>query len=161
MTVLSVDKDLDDLSITLLAEFDASQDRVWDLFADPRQLERWWGPPGYPATFTEFDMQPGGRVLYYMTSPEGEKYHGLWHVESVEPPNGFRARDFFADDEGNPVADMPPSAMEVRLFQEQGKTRMEIRSRYETREGFDQVVEMGALEGIRLAVGQIDEILAA
>jgi len=50
MTVTSVDKDLDDLTLTLTADFDAPIERVWELWADPRKLERWWGPPEYPAT---------------------------------------------------------------------------------------------------------------
>ena len=46
--------------------------RVWALWADPRKLERWWGPPTFPATVLEHDLRPGGKVSYYMTSPEGE-----------------------------------------------------------------------------------------
>ena len=44
MTVTAVRKDLDALTLILTAEFEASPERVWDLWADPRQLERWWGP---------------------------------------------------------------------------------------------------------------------
>ena len=47
----------------------ASPERVWQLWADPRQLERWWGPPTYPATFTQHDLAPGGHVEYHMTGP--------------------------------------------------------------------------------------------
>ena len=39
MSVISVEKDLDSLSLTLVADFDAPIDRVWELWADPRQLE--------------------------------------------------------------------------------------------------------------------------
>ena len=52
MTVTAVRKDPDTLTMTLDAEFEAPPERVWQLWADPRQLERWWGPPTYPATFT-------------------------------------------------------------------------------------------------------------
>ena len=45
MTVTAVRKDPEALTMTLTAEFDASPERVWELWADPRQLERWWGPP--------------------------------------------------------------------------------------------------------------------
>ena len=50
MTVTAVRKDPESRTLTLEAEFDASAERVWELWADPRQLERWWGPPTYPAT---------------------------------------------------------------------------------------------------------------
>ena len=68
MTVTAVRKDPQALSMTLDAEFDAPPERVWELWADPRQLERWWGPPNYPATFTKHDLAPGSRVEYHMTS---------------------------------------------------------------------------------------------
>ena len=52
MPVFKTKKDLEALSLTLVAEFDAGVERVWQRLGDPRQLERWWGPPGYPATFS-------------------------------------------------------------------------------------------------------------
>ena len=70
MTVTAVHKDPETLTMTLTAEFDASPERVWELWADPRQLERWWGPPTYPATFTAHDLAPGSRVEYHMTGPD-------------------------------------------------------------------------------------------
>ena len=61
MTVTAVHKDPRRLTLTVEAEFDASAERVWQLWADPRQLERWWGPPTYPATVTTHDLAPGRR----------------------------------------------------------------------------------------------------
>ncbi len=42
MTVTAVRKQPETLTMTLEAEFDAPADRVWQLWADPRLLERWW-----------------------------------------------------------------------------------------------------------------------
>src|ERR671922_2227026 len=49
MTVTAIRKDPQSRTMTLEAEFEASPERLWQLWADPRQLERWWGPPTYPA----------------------------------------------------------------------------------------------------------------
>jgi uncharacterized protein YndB with AHSA1/START domain len=62
MSIVSAEKDFDGLSLVLVAEFDAPIEQVWQLWADPRQLERWWGPPGYPATVEKHDLAPGGEV---------------------------------------------------------------------------------------------------
>ena len=56
------------------------------LWADPRQLERWWGPPTYPATFTTHDLAPGGRVEFHMIGPEGDQPHGYWEVPEADAP---------------------------------------------------------------------------
>ena len=94
MTVTAVRKDPETLTMTLTAEFDATPERVWDLWADPRKLERWWGPPTYPATFTRHDLSPGSRVEYHMTGPDGDQPRGYWDVLEVDPPRRivFRRR---------------------------------------------------------------------
>ena len=92
----------DALTLTIAAEFDASPERVWQLWADPRQLERWWGPPTYPATFTEHDLAPGSRVEYHMTGPEGDQPRGFWDIVEVEAPRSLVFRDGFANDDGTP-----------------------------------------------------------
>ena len=60
MTVVSSVKNLEALSLTVVAEFDAGVERVWQIWEDPRQLERWWGPPTWPATFEKHDFVRGG-----------------------------------------------------------------------------------------------------
>ena len=53
MPVTDVTTDIDTRTITITARFAAPPERVWALYADPRQLEQVWGPPQYPATFVE------------------------------------------------------------------------------------------------------------
>ena len=60
MTVIDVVKDTEALTLTLTAEFAAAPERVWQVWADPRQLEQWWGPPTWPATFVDHDFVVGG-----------------------------------------------------------------------------------------------------
>ncbi|MER7408289.1 SRPBCC domain-containing protein [Streptomyces sp. NPDC000070] len=161
MSVTSVDKDLDNLTLTLVADFAAPVERVWQLWADPRQLERWWGPPTYPATVEQHDLTPGGEVTYYMTGPEGDRHHGWWRVSSATPPTALEFTDGFADDEGKPRDDMPVNTVRVRLTEHGGGTRMEMRSLFDSREQMEQVLGMGAVEGLTAAVGQIDALLAS
>ena len=115
MSVKSVDTDYDNLTLTLVAEFDAPPERVWELWADPRKLERWWGPPSYPATFETHDLTPGGEATYYMTGPEGDKPRGWWRITSVDPPTSLEFTDGFANDDGTPNPAMPETKVEVRL----------------------------------------------
>jgi uncharacterized protein YndB with AHSA1/START domain len=160
MSVTSVDKDLDNLTLTLVADFDAPAERVWELWADPRKLERWWGPPSHPATMEKHDLTPGGEVTYFMTGPDGEKYHGWWRIESVDPPRRLELTDGFADKDGQPVDDMPTTTMEMRLVDHDGGTRMEMRSAFASREQMEKLVDMGVVEGLQQAVGQMDALLA-
>ena len=80
MTIVTTSKDLEALTMVVVAEFDAAAERVWQLWADPKQLQRWWGPPEWPATFTRHDFVAGGESRYHMTGPDGEQgllaHHG-------------------------------------------------------------------------------------
>jgi uncharacterized protein YndB with AHSA1/START domain len=161
MTVTAVRKDPDALTMTLTAEFDASPERVWQLWADPRQLERWWGPPTYPATFTKHDLTSGSRVEYHMTGPEGDQPRGYWEVDEVDPPHRLVFRDGFANDDGTPNTDLPMNQARVRIEEiGGGRTRMSIESVFPSAEAMEQVLAMGMEEGLTQAVGQIDAILA-
>ncbi|MFB6552548.1 SRPBCC domain-containing protein [Streptomyces sp. NPDC056405] len=160
MSVTSLDKDLDNLTFTLVADFAAPVERVWQLWSDPRQLERWWGPPTYPATVEEYDLTPGGDVTYFMTGPEGDKHRGWWRITSVDAPRSLEFTDGFSDADGVPSADMPTTTTRVTLTERDGGTRMEMRSAFDTREQMEQLAKMGMEEGLREAVGQMDGLLA-
>jgi uncharacterized protein YndB with AHSA1/START domain len=162
VSVTSVQKDTEKLTMTVTAEYDVSIDRAWELWSDPRQLERWWGPPIYPATMVDHDLTPGGAVSYYMTSPEGEKYHGWWRVLEVEAPRLLVVEDGFADDLGQPQAGMPVTHMRVVLAERSaGGVSMSIESTFASLEAMEQLITMGMEEGLQLAIGQIDAILAS
>lgn len=160
MSVTSVDKDFDALTLTLTADFTAPLKEVWELWADPRSLERWWGPPSYPATVEEHDLTPGGTVTYVMTGPEGEQYRGYWRVTAVDAPNSLEFDDGFADESGTPNESMPVTSSRVVLTETGTGTRMELRSRFDSREQMEQLDQMGMTEGLTLAVGQMDALLA-
>ena len=161
MTVMNVSKDTEGLTMTITCEFAAGVDRVWQVWADPSQLERWWGPPTHPATVTEHELVPGGRVDYHMTGPEGERYPGWWRIIAVEAPRRLEFKDGFTSEVGEPDDDMPTSATEVTLEAlEDGRTRMNLVSTFPTRAAMEQMLEMGVEEGIRGALGQIDGLLA-
>jgi uncharacterized protein YndB with AHSA1/START domain len=161
MSVTSVDTDYENLTITLIADFDAAIDQVWKLWSDPRRLERWLGPPTHPASVEKHDLTPGGEVTFFMTGPHGDRSWGTWRVTAVDPPTSLEFTDAFADADGTPIADMPVSTVTVQLTERGAGTRMQVHSAFESRDDMDKWVSMGTLEGLQQAVGQMDVLLAA
>jgi uncharacterized protein YndB with AHSA1/START domain len=161
MTVVSTTQDPDRLTFTIVADLAAPPERVWDLWADPRRLERWWGPPTWPATFVEHDLAEGGRSHYFMTGPEGEQAHGWWRVVTADGPRSLEFEDGFADETGAPDPDLPTTVARVELDATGAGTRMTITSRFATAEQMQQVVSMGVVEGMTSAVEQMDALLVA
>lgn len=160
MTVTNSVKNLEALSLTVVAEFDAGVERVWQVWEDPRLLERWWGPPTWPATFETHEFVPGGAASYFMTGPEGEKPRGWWRFTAIDAPHRLEFDDGFADDNGDPVADMGAGHAVVTLEPVGDRTRMTILSTFESEEQMEKILAMGMEEGMREALGQVDAILA-
>lgn len=160
MTVVDTIKDADALTLTIVSEFTAPVDRVWQVWADPRQLERWWGPPTWPATFTEHDLVVGGRAAYFMTGPAGEKAHGLWRIRAVDPPHALEYEDRFADGDGQPDDSMPVTVGRVELTATGTGTRMSITTTFPDTAAMQQLAAMGMVEGMSEALSQIEGILA-
>jgi len=160
MPTTSVHTDPEELSMTLVAEFPVPVQRLWDAFADPRQLERFWGPPGLPATFTSFDLRPGGVAHYRMTSPQGERFTALWDVTEVDEPRRIAFRDLFATMDGSVDPSMPAGRTVLTFDATDTGSRVTVVSSFDSPADLDAMLEMGMLEGYQLAFGQLDTVLA-
>lgn len=162
MPVTDVTHDIDTRTLTITAEFAAPVERIWQIYADPRQLEQVFGPPTYPATFVAHDLTPGGTAHYFMTSPEGERYYGWWRITAVDEPYRFEFEDgFAADDTFAPLEDMPVSRCVYAFEAIATGTRAVFTSSYDSAEALQKVLEMGVVEGASSAINQIDVLIAA
>lgn len=159
MPITSVDKNLKALTMTVIADFPVPVRRLWDAYADPRQLERFWGPVEWPATFTRHDMVPGGRSSYHMTGPEGETSAGYWEFLAVDAPNSFEVLDGFAGADDNPNAEMPSMRMVFRFEETDEGSRVTNTTYFNSLEELEQLVGMGMEEGMRSAMSQMDAVI--
>ena len=160
MPVTTVQKDTENLIMIVEAAFEAPVARVWEMWENPRLLERWWGPPTYPATVVDHDLGVDGSVTYFMTGPEGDRHHGWWRIIAVDPPHKLELEDGFGDADGQPNPDMPTTTMRMELVDRpEGGTVMTIETTFPSLEAMEQMVEMGMEEGITLAINQIDPLL--
>ena len=108
MTVVSVHKDVEAMTLTLVAEFAAERGAGVAGVGGPAPLERWWGPPGWPATFERHEFVVGGQSRYHMTGPDGQKSRGWWTITAIEAPHRLEFDDGFAGEDGEPLASPPP-----------------------------------------------------
>ena len=153
MPVTDVSHDLDSRTLTIVADFAGPPKRIWEVYADPRQLEQIWGPPTYPATFVDHDLVPGGQMHYYMTSPEGEKFYGYWEIETVDEPNTFTFDDGFAlDAQFTKNTDLPVGKNVFSFTGHDNGTRTTFVSTYPTAEALQKVLDMGVVEGASSAI---------
>ena len=162
MSVTSVDKDPEPLTMTVTADLDATVERAWQLWADPRQFEQWWGPPGYPATVVDHDLRAGGRITFVMAGPGGERHDSMWEVIAADPPRHLELRDGDVDDDGRPNDANAMTAMVITIDERDGGGAvMAIRTHFDSQAGLAHMLAMGIEEGMRIVFSQIDAVLTS
>jgi uncharacterized protein YndB with AHSA1/START domain len=160
MTVISSTTDATALTLTLVAEFGASPERVWDVWEDARKLEQWWGPPTFPATFTRHDFVVGGESRYFMSGPSGEKPHGWWRTDVIEKPRRLEFANGMAGDDGEPVPGVEPMPTVITIEPVDSGTRMTTLVTFVSANQMETVLEMGMQEGFAQGIGQIDALVS-
>lgn len=155
MPLTSVTKDPAKLTLTVVGDYPVPQERLWEAFADPRQLERFWGPPFAPATFTRHDMRVGGRSEYFLSGPNGQKWSGSWKFTAVNPVSSFEADD----GEDNAEDENMPASMKFTFETTPAGSRMTCVTQFSSIEAMEQTTP-GMEEGLRAAMPQLDEVLA-
>jgi uncharacterized protein YndB with AHSA1/START domain len=159
MPVTSVTVDPEALTLTLIADVAATPERLWRAFTEPAQLERFWGPPGWPASFTRFDFTVGGIASYHMTGPRGELAHARWEFLVIDAPHRFEVLDTFADENGDSVPDMPGMRATFAVEPTATGARLVSVSHFVSVEALEQMLAMGMREGFTMAISQLDAVL--
>lgn len=159
MPITDVISNTQDLTITIIADYPVPLERLWDAYSDPRQLEKFWGPVEWPATFTRHDMAVGGESHYYMTGPDGTKAGGWFRFLAVEPLKLIEVEDGFTDEHGEKNTAMPTMRMRFNFESTDTGSRYTSVTHFSSVESMEQLVQMGMMEGMRSAMSQIDALL--
>ena len=160
MPITSITSDPQALTLTIVADYPVTLERLWEAYVDPRQLERFWGPVQWPATFTRHEVYPGGESHYYMTGPDGQKSAGWFRFLRVDPYALMEMEDGFANPDGSRNESMPTMRMEFRFERTKQGARFTGVTYFTSLETMEQLVKMGMVEGTKSAMGQIDALLA-
>lgn len=159
MPVTDITTDPENLTMTLIADVAAPVARLWHVYTDAEQLSRFWGPPGWPSTFTAFDLRPGGRVDYRMTGPRGEISSGSWEVLDVDEGRSFEVLDSFVGEDGEKLEGFPSMRMHFAFEATDAGSRLTTTTFFASIESLEQVIAMGVIEGSRQAAAQLDAVL--
>jgi uncharacterized protein YndB with AHSA1/START domain len=160
MPITSISSDAKTLTLTVIGDYPVPVERLWDAYADPRQLERFWGPEQWPARFSRHDMAVGGMSHYWMTGPDGTESRGWWRFLAVERNRLIEVEDGFANADGTPNTEMPSMRMRFTFEGTPKGSRFTSVTRFPSVEAMEELVKMGMVEGLQSAMGQLDAVLA-
>jgi uncharacterized protein YndB with AHSA1/START domain len=153
--------DLAAKKIHMVREFNAPIEKVWKAFTDPDLLDKWVAPKPWVAKTKIWDFTVGGRSLYAMVSPEGQKHWVYAEFTAIEDGSAISATGMFCDGEGNPAVDGPKSYRDTTFSSVDGnRTKVEMVITFEDEATIKWFVEGGFKEGTEATFAVLDELLA-
>ena len=153
--------DKENNTVNIKREFDASLANVWSAWTEPEILDQWWAPAPFKSETTIMDFKEGGKRLYAMVGPDGEKRWSSFEYTSISPKTNFKHSSTFCDAEGNPNSIFGSSYWDL-TFSEQGDlTVVDIAIKRDSLEELEKIVAMGFKEGITATMKTLDKIFEA
>lgn len=145
--------------ITVSKNFDAPIDTIWQAFTSSNELDKWWAPKPWKAETKDMNFAVGGRWLYAMVSPEGQKHWSTINYTAIQKPHYFEARDAFTDEAGNENTGMPSADWRIDFNENNGNTKVEMTLTFATEEDMNKLVEMGFNDGIQMTLENLAQQL--
>ncbi|MCY4071064.1 MAG: SRPBCC domain-containing protein [Chloroflexi bacterium] len=139
--------------------FDASRQRIWEMYTQAEHLKHWWGPEGWTLPVCELDFRLGGVWFYCMAGPDDMTSCGKATYLEIDPPRRLVYTDAFADADGRVLDSFPEAHITVEFSEDDGRTTVLSVVRYDTQEQRDQIVEMGAEAGIDQTLDRLEAYL--
>ena len=153
-------KDKEKKLLTVSRSFDAPLDEVWRAWSDSSILDLWWAPKPYRAETKSMDFRDGGRWLYAMVGPEGDKQWCRVDYTKVVAPESVSTTVMFCDEKGNENTEFPKMYWN-QLFRQEGKqTTVFIEISFDSEADLETYLSMGFQEGFTAGLVNLDEYLA-
>ncbi|MEO8200590.1 MAG: SRPBCC family protein [Gemmatimonadota bacterium] len=141
-----------DREIRIERIFNASRDRVWRAYTDPRQIAQWWGR-GNTLVIERFELERGGHWRFVEHGPDG--VHGFEGRFREVTPEERLVQTFEWDGMPGHVT------VETAVFEDLGdRTRVVTTSLFHTTEERDGMVQSGMEGGLNESYAALDELLA-
>lgn len=146
-------------TITVERSFAAELDTVWSAWTQADILCKWWAPKPYACVIKSLDFRAGGRWIYCMQGPQGDKHWAFFDYDAVRPKSFYSGTDGFCDEQGTINAAMPRTKWESSFSEANGSTLVRCILHFTSAEAMDTMIKMGFKEGFTMGLDQLDELL--
>ena len=146
-------------TITVVREFMADRQLIWDAYTKIELLEQWFAPKPLTTKTKSIDFSEGGAWVYAMVDPGGKEYWGRTDYLTVEPIDRYTALDGFCDETGTLNPELPRAEWEVS-FNDAGENAMvKTVIKYKSLNDLEVVLQMGMQEGLTMTLDELDNLL--
>ena len=143
-----------DTELHLTREFDAPRDLVWKAMTDPALMSRWWGPRRYQTVVDTMDVRPGGRWRMRNIAADGGEHAFRGEYREIVPPERIVMTFEYEPLPGH------ISVETMTLTEREGRTLLEVRDQFASKEDLDGIVASGMESGARETYERLDELVA-
>ncbi len=133
--------------------------KVWIAFTDSKMLDQWWAPKPWKARTEKMDFSEGGKWLYVMMGPKGDKHWGRTDYKTIIPQESFTALDGFCNSKGELIQDLPQIHWSTYFKEDNNLTKVNFDLTFNTLDDLEKLLEMGMKEGFTAALENLDSIL--
>jgi uncharacterized protein YndB with AHSA1/START domain len=144
-------------TVSIVKDFAAGLDLVWDAYTRAELLDQWWAPKPWMSRTKVLDFRVGGRRFYAMVSPEGDERWAIQKYTSITPKTNFKLFNAFADEHENP--ELPGSEWDLNFSEQDGTTKVSVSIHNESLERMERMIEMGFKEGTMMQLKNLEELL--
>jgi uncharacterized protein YndB with AHSA1/START domain len=152
--------DKENARVSVTREFAAPVKNVWAAWTQPELLDQWWAPKPWKAETKSMDFTEGGRWLYSMVGPEGERHWSCADYEKISAEKSFTGLDAFCDENGVYDPSFGRTHWSVEFVQEGDHTTVNVALQFASPEDLEKHIGMGFREGFTAALENLDELLA-
>jgi uncharacterized protein YndB with AHSA1/START domain len=158
----TITKGDDNKTLLVTRAFKAPLDKVWRAWTEADLLDQWWAPKPWKAETKDLEFTEGGRWLYSMNGPKGERSWCRVEFRSIDPGKSFSTTTGFTDEAGETLdPNFPVMYWNVTFEAVDGGTLSTIIITFDTEADLEQIVNMGFKEGFTMGLGNLDELLAS
>ena len=109
--------------VTLVRIFDAPRALVFEVWTQPKHLEKWWGPHGFTTPLVVSDARAGGTIRIHMQGPDGTIYPMAGTYNEVIAPERVVYTSAVLGEDGQALFEIRNTA---KFEDENGKTKLTI-----------------------------------
>lgn len=148
-----------DKTLTFKKHFNAPKELVFDAFTKPEHLKNWWMPWPYTVPEVEIDLRVGGEWRYTAQGPKGDRHFAKAVYDEVERPDKLVFHDFFTNEDGTILKDLPGKKVTISFISADGGTDLSVLVELESEAKLKALVQMQFVPGFTTGMSQLEELL--
>ncbi|WP_143307425.1 SRPBCC family protein [Chitinophaga vietnamensis] len=146
-------------TLTIVREFQAGRQLVWDCYTKSELLDKWFAPAPLSTKTKSMAFREGGHWHYAMVEPNGTEYWGYVTYLHIQPIDYYTSLDAFSNEAGEINKDLPQAQWRVTFTDKGENALVETVVTYKSLSELEQVMQMGMEEGMKATLKKLDELL--